>query len=232
MEKISLAWSGGKDCTLALRELQKEKYEIAFHTTLNKDTARVGMHGIRKELIEAQAKALDIPVVFLHVPSDSTNESYESVLNAYYKDLSNQGIDFIGFGDLFLEDLKAYRDKILASHGLRGVYPLWKQDTQILSRKFIDLGFKTTICASQQFPGRESLAGSKYDHKFLDHLPLGVDPCGENGEFHSFVHGGPNFSYPLDIRVGKAETHFYHYKTEEGEAIEKGFDFVDLELVT
>lgn len=228
-----MAWSGGKDCSLALyRLLDQGDYEVVeLHTTINKDTNRVGMHGVAKDLILAQSDRTGIPVQFIEIPSDSTNESYEKATKTYYKSLKERNVNHIGFGDIFLEDLKAYRDQMLAVDGLKGIYPLWKEDTKALAKEFIHSGFEAITCAAKQYAHTPCLAGLKFNIDFLQQLPKEVDLCGENGEFHSFVTNGPTYDSPISIRVKSVETHHYNFKDEDGIEHSTSFDFADLRLI-
>ena len=230
--KLSMAWSGGKDCSLALWKLQNQSdFDIVeLHTTVNGDTRRVGMHGVALDLIQAQGDRLNIPIHFIEIPSDSTNDSYEKAMDAYYNSVLDRGIGHIGFGDIFLEDLKAYRDQMLEGKKLEGVYPLWMGNSQALAEEFIVSGFKAIICAGKQYPHRSSLAGLNFNHDFLREIPEEVDPCGENGEFHSFVINGPNYTSPISIDVGEIQTHHYHFKDKNGIESKTSFDFADLRL--
>ncbi len=230
---LSMAWSGGKDCTLALSKILSDGdfKVVELHTTVNAQTKRVGMHGVSMELIEAQGHALDLPIVFLEVPSDSSNRSFETTMKAYYRDLKNRGIKHVGFGDIFLEDLKAYRDGLLLSYGLTGTYPIWGVDTQLVATAFIDQGFEAIICAGKQYNDLNSLPGRPYDNEFLRALPTPIDPCGEHGEFHTFVTNGPIFKNRISVKTGTVETHHYHFKDDTGTPQDVAFEFVDLRLV-
>ena len=229
---ISVSWSGGKDAAFALwRILQNPEYDvIELHTLINEDTQRVGLHGIRKELIMEQADLMGLPVHFLELRKDSTNASFEEVTAAYYKQLKLREIFTIGFGDIFLEDLKSYRDQLLAQSGMVGLYPIWNEDTTELAATFIQSGFRTTICAANPDLFDMSVAGAEFTHELLSKFPSNIDPCGENGEFHSFVHAGPIFNKPLEIRVGKKEIHEYQFKNQDGNNMTSKMEFADIHL--
>lgn len=210
--------------------LQDEQFEvIELHTLINKDTQRVGLHGIRKTLIEQQASQLGLPVHFLELNKDTSNASFEKVTGTYYQDLNKRGIHHVMFGDIFLEDLKNYRDQLLIRHGLEGHYPLWQKDTRKLAHQFIDLNFRTLICAANPDKFDFQVAGEIYSKNLLDRFPMGVDPCGENGEFHSFVYEGPLFNRPLAISTGDVEVHEYHFKDDQGNEQTSRMEFVEIQ---
>ena len=227
-QKISISWSGGKDCAYMLG-LIKDDYDIVeLHTTINSETQRVGLHGVHKDLIEAQAISLGIAIHFISVDPSQSNDAYEKATNEYYQSLMDRGIKLVGFGDIFLEDLKAYRDNILRSIGLTGVYPLWKQDTHDLSHKFVNAGFKSVICASDAFKFSPPAAGKFFHQLLANGFPNNIDPCGENGEFHSYVFDGPIFNYPIDIKTGELIEKAYHYTDDKGNQKRSSFHFCPL----
>lgn len=204
-EKVIFNWSGGKDSALCLYKLQQsEQYDIAgLLTTINAQHQRISMHGVRVELLDKQAKSLGIPSVKLMMPESPTMEVYEKVMQDTLTQLRNDGVTASVFGDIFLEDLRAYREDKLAQMDLKGIFPLWKRPTHELIREFIDLGFKTiTTCVNEKYLDR-SFVGRIIDHDFLKDLPRNVDPCGEHGEFHTFVFDGPNFKEPIAFHKGE-----------------------------
>lgn len=203
-ERITLAWSGGKDSCLTLHELRREgRLEVAsLLTTVTEGYDRISMHGVRRVLLEEQAAALGLPLRIVSLPRDASNEQYEAVWNAELADLRRHGVETVAFGDLFLEDVRQYRERNLARVGMRGAFPLWHKDTTDLARTFIRLGFKAlTVCVD---PARldPSFVGQPFDEEFLRRLPTDADPCGENGEFHSFVFDGPLFAQPVGATPG------------------------------
>ncbi|MDD3181114.1 MAG: diphthine--ammonia ligase [Opitutaceae bacterium] len=204
-EKIVLCWSGGKDSALALHRLQqKERYEVlSLVTTCNEHFQRVSMHGIRIELLERQAEALGLPLETIFVSERSSNEEYGQRMSAALKVLRTRGATACAFGDIFLEDLRTWREAHLAQVGMRGVFPLWRADTRELLREFFTLGFGATICCVNDAYLVETAVGRELDPEFVRSLPTDVDPCGENGEFHSFAHSGPIFRHPVRLTVGK-----------------------------
>lgn len=202
---ILLSWSGGKDSSLALREIQKTgEYEIAaLITTVTSDYDRVSMHGLRTELLEQQAQSLDIPLQKVLIPKSASNDEYESAFNEVLLNYKEKGIERVVFGDLFLEDIKKYRENLLGKIGMECVFPIWKQDTSKLAQEFIERGFKAiTICVDSEVLSEE-FVGKKFNEQFLNELPREIDPCGENGEFHTFVYDGQIFKNPIEHRLGE-----------------------------
>ena len=203
-EKILFSWSSGKDSGLALHELKKNgRYEvIGLLTTVTEGYERISMHGVRSGLLAKQAENLGMPLERVYIPKESSNEKYETAMKEALLRYKDKGVSAIAFGDLFLEDLKHYREHRLAEVGLKAVFPIWKRDTKVLAGEFIRLGFKTVITCvdSQALDGRFS--GREFDEQFLSDLPKDVDPCGENGEFHSFVYDGPIFKAPVRFKKG------------------------------
>ncbi|WMJ74417.1 diphthine--ammonia ligase [Cytophagaceae bacterium ABcell3] len=225
MKKTAIFWSGGKDSALALSKLMDDtEHEVKYLiTTIHQSTGRVSMHGVRKELILQQADALGIPLVFmvLREHADSHDE-YEDTFKALLKKLKeDEGIEVIAFGDIFLEDLKIYRENLMKSSGLEVVFPIWGEDTKLLLWKFSELDFSAIVCASSA--DFEDLTGERLNSGFINILPEGVDPCGENGEFHSFVYDGPIFKHAVKFKKG--ERILKHYTMGD---TQKGFYFLDL----
>jgi uncharacterized protein (TIGR00290 family) len=200
-----MSWSGGKDSCLALYEIQKsDKYRVAgLLTTVTRDYDRISMHGVRRELLVRQAASLDLPLREVPIPKGASNEEYEAELLRAVAEYRGQGIDSIVFGDLFLADVKAYRDQFLGRHGLSGIYPVWLRDTTEFIREFIALGFKAVATCVDGKVLAPSFAGRLIDEAFLSTLPAHVDPCGENGEFHTFVFEGPNFQQAVRFSTGE-----------------------------
>lgn len=202
MKKAIFCWSGGKDSSFALYKiLQGKEYEVTtLFTTVNENFKRVSMHGVREELIEEQAKSIGIPLSIMYVKLGN-NEEYEEKMEAFMLEQKQKGVEYVIFGDIFLEDLREYRDNNLAKVGMKGIYPLWKMDTTQLANDFIALGFKTVLCCTNDAYLGEKEVGSLFDLNFLNNLPANVDPCGENGEFHSFCYEGPIFKTPIKIEA-------------------------------
>ncbi len=204
-KQILLSWSGGKDSSMALYEIQKAGDYIvtALLTTITEDYDRISMHGVRRTLLEQQADALGLPLKKILIPKDSTNAIYESRMRTLLEEGLREGIDTVAFGDIFLEDLKVYREKNLAQLGMRGIFPIWKRDSLELARSFIRLGFKARLVCVDTAILDASFAGRTFDEELLQDFPPNVDPCGENGEFHSFVFAGPNFRRQIDHTLGE-----------------------------
>jgi uncharacterized protein (TIGR00290 family) len=202
---IFLSWSGGKDSSLALYEIQKSNTHsvAALLTTITEDYDRISMHGVRRALLEQQAAALGLPLKKIFIPKDATNATYESRMQALLEEGLREGIDTVAFGDIFLEDLKLYREKNLAQLGMKGLFPIWKRDSGELARAFIDLGFKAVLVCVDTAILDPTFAGRPYDQDLLRDLPPHVDPCGENGEFHSFAFDGPVFQHPVHHTMGE-----------------------------
>jgi uncharacterized protein (TIGR00290 family) len=200
-----MSWSGGKDSCMALRELtQASTYEVAaLITTITEDYDRITMHGTRRLLLERQAVSLGLPLHKVSIPKSSTNEEYETRMALALLMYRNLGIDTIGFGDLFLEDIRLYRESFLSRFDMKGMFPVWHRNTTEFIKDFIDLGFKAVVtCVNAELLDK-SYAGRMIDGEFLQSLPDGVDPCGENGEFHTFVCDGPLFRQPVRFRLGE-----------------------------
>ncbi len=205
---VVLSWSGGKDCAMALYELSRRAdYEVAaLLTTVSEEFKRISHHGVREELLELQAEAIGIPLDKIYLPSNNshpcTNAVYEQIMGDAMGRYKRQGVETVGFGDLFLEDLRAWREKNLATIGMKAVFPLWKRPTSELAREIIALGFKGYLSCVEGNVG-PGFAGRSFDAQLLAEFPANIDPCGENGEFHTFVYAGPIFPQPLDIEVGQ-----------------------------
>jgi uncharacterized protein (TIGR00290 family) len=205
MEDVLVSWSGGKDSCLALYELGQEGRHraAALLTTVTRDYDRISMHGVRRVLLERQAESLGLPLRQVLISKGATNEEYEREMAAALSEYRERGVDAVVFGDLFLEDVRAYREQFLARHGMRGLYPVWMRDTGEFVRRFIALGFKAVVTCVSGEALDGSFAGRVIDEEFLASLPPGVDPCGENGEFHSFVFAGPSFREEVKFAVGE-----------------------------
>ena len=202
---LVVSWSGRKDSTLALNEiLNNTDYEVhTLITTVTEGYDRISIHGVRNELLDKQVESIGLPLHKVSIPKDSKNEQYESALKKVLLKFKNEGINEIVFGDIFLEDVKKYRDELLDRLDMKGVYPIWKKGSKELARKFIELGFKavTTCVDFQQID--KKFVGREYDSGFLNNLPNSADPCGENGEFHTFVYDGPLFDKKIEFTKGE-----------------------------
>jgi len=212
-----LSWSGGKDSSLALHEIRRtgEYKVVALMTTVTREFDRISMHGVRRSLLYAQAASLGVPLEEIWIPSKATNEVYEAQMKAILLKHKAEGANEVAFGDLFLQDIRAYREERLAQVGMQGVFPLWGRDTTKLAREFIRLGFKAVLCCIDQKKLGSEFCGRDFDESLLGSLPPSVDPCGENGEFHTFVYAGPIFDHEIAIAKGEV-------------VLRDGFYFADL----
>lgn len=201
---LVLSWSGGKDSALALWTLRSEERvePVALLTTVTEAYDRISMHGVRRELLTDQARAAGLAVVEVGIPSPCPNDVYEQRMAQTLASSELASADAVAFGDLFLEDVRAYREERLGQVGKRAVFPLWGRDTERLARTFIEAGFEATLVCVDPRQLDPSFAGRSYNEQLLADLPPGVDPCGENGEFHTFVHAGPIFDRPIAHEVG------------------------------
>jgi len=204
-EPVVLSWSGGKDSTMAAYQLlASQKYEItALLTTVTEGFDRISMHGVRRELLERQSDSLGIPLRKIMIPQACTNEIYEARMREAMSLVKAQGITKIAFGDLFLQDVKEYRDEMLARAGMTGLYPIWMRDTEELVRTFIGLGFKAILACVDTQAIDAAFAGREIDLQLLRDLPQSADPCGEYGEYHSFVYAGPIFKNAIACGTGE-----------------------------
>ncbi|MBY6037998.1 diphthine--ammonia ligase [Fictibacillus nanhaiensis] len=204
-KKIVVSFSGGKDSILALHRLQKSgKWEIeSLLTTLTEDYDRTTMHGVRNSLLEMQAHSLGIPLRKVWIPKDCPNEIYQQRMGNAVNRILADGIAYIMFGDIFLEDVKVYREKMLEGIGLTPIFPIWGEDSKKLIDEFVKEGFKTVVCCVDAFTIDASFLGRVIDEPFINDYPVEHDVCGENGEFHTFVFDGPNFSYPIPYKLGE-----------------------------
>lgn len=205
---VVLSWSGGKDSAMALYELSRsEQYEVvALLTTVSEQYRRISHHGVREILLEQQAQAIGIPLEKLYLPSSNsqpcTNEVYEQIMADALAKFRSQGVRHVAFGDLFLEDLRAWREQKLATVEMHGLFPVWKRNTSDFARDVISIGFKAILSCVEGSVG-PGFVGRAFDADLLRDLPPDVDPCGENGEFHSFVHDGPIFAHLIPVRLGE-----------------------------
>jgi uncharacterized protein (TIGR00290 family) len=224
--KAIFCWSGGKDSSLALyRVLREQSFSVvALLTTLNQNHQRISMHGIRENLLDLQAAATGIPLHKAWV-SGGSNEEYEKKMEEALLFFKEQGITHIIYGDIFLEDLRAYREKNLAKLGLQAVFPLWKEDTTKLMDEFLREGFETITCCVSTRSLDESFAGRVITAEFIRELPAGVDVCGENGEFHTFCYKGPVFHKQIPFSIGEK---VFRPVTEFVVEGKDGFWFTDL----
>jgi len=223
-EKVIFNWSGGKDSALCLYKiLQTQHYDVmCLLTSISEHYQRISMHGVRVDLLEIQAKNIGLPLLKMQVPDMPSMEVYEAAMKTTLLDLKVKGATASVFGDIFLDDLRSYRENKLAEINLKGIFPLWKIPTNRLMREFIDLGFKTIVtCVNEKHLDR-SFVGRVIDNDFLKDLPNNVDPCGENGEFHTFVFDGPIFNQPIPFEKGEVVYRKYQpEKQEDSSATQK-----------
>lgn len=239
-KKAYFNWSSGKDSALALYKIQQQnEYEIdLLVTTVNKEFDRVSMHGLRKELLERQVAAIGLPLQTIPFDAQVTMDEYSKTMKEVMNALVDQGYTHGVFGDIFLDDLRKYRDEKLVEAGVQGVYPLWKQSTKELMQEFLALGFKAiTVCVNASMLGEEFVRRI-IDQQFIDDLPDNVDVCGENGEFHTFVFDGPIFTEPVTFEIGEKVLRSYslhkndddncHQSSEEQKNYDTQFWYCDL----
>jgi uncharacterized protein (TIGR00290 family) len=202
--KTWLSWSSGKDSAWTMHTLRERGgHEIdALFTTVNAAFDRVAMHAVRRTLLEAQARTTGIELHVIDIPYPCSNAEYERIMGAFVVGARAQGVEAMAFGDLFLADIRAYRERQLAGTGIAPIFPLWGRDTRALAREMIDGGLVAHVTCVDPSRLERSFAGRPFDHAFLADLPAGVDACGENGEFHTFVSAGPMFRASLAIRPG------------------------------
>jgi uncharacterized protein (TIGR00290 family) len=233
MEKTIINWSGGKDSALCLKYIiDSEEYDpICLLTTISKPYQRISMHGVRTELLEAQAESIGLPLVKVEMPENPSMGDYENLMVHNLSVLKKEGATVSAFGDIFLEDVRQYREQNLKKISLKPAFPLWGKSTSRLVREFIDMGFRTIVtCVDEKYLDR-SFAGRVIDHDFLKDLPAGVDPCGENGEFHTFVFDAPVFKNPVELKKGEVVYRQYPAVGEDvdnKERLSAGFWFCDL----
>ncbi|MHC4365435.1 MAG: Dph6-related ATP pyrophosphatase [Planctomycetota bacterium] len=214
-EKVLVCWSGGKDSALALWEIARdERYEIAaLLTTVTEDYDRISMHGVRRILLERQAQSLGYPLEKVFISKGACDEEYESKMQMVLEKYMRAGVSSVVFGDIFLEDVRKYREEKLSKIGMKAIFPMWQSDTTELAHRFIESGFKAVItCVDSNVLDRK-FVGRAFDEQFLSELPSTVDPCGENGEFHSFVYDGPIFRERVSHTIGEVvlrENRFYY----------------------
>jgi uncharacterized protein (TIGR00290 family) len=216
-KKALFNWSSGKDSALALYKiLQNDEYEICcLLTSVNQQFQRISMHGVRIELLEQQAKSIGLPLEIMQIPEMPTMEAYENVMQMTLSKLKEQGVTHSIFGDIFLEDLRKYREDKLTDIGFKGVFPLWKKPTSDLIQEFIELNFKTiVVCVNERFLDK-SFVGRIIDQDFINDLPENIDVCGENGEFHTFTFDGPIFSKPINFEIGEIVYRKYEQPKEK-----------------
>jgi uncharacterized protein (TIGR00290 family) len=204
-QQVVLAWSGGKDSALALQALLdlNEFSIVSLLTTITEEHDRVSMHGVRSALLESQAEALGLPLDIIRLSGKASNQDYGRAMGEAMTRWKKRGVTAVAFGDIHLQDVRTYREENLRGAGLEAVFPLWGREPNVLMRYFLDLGFRAVVTCVDTGALDGSFAGRELNAAFLADLPSGVDPCGENGEFHSFVYDGPLFRQPVAFRPGE-----------------------------
>lgn len=200
-----ISWSSGKDSAFSLHVVreQAELELVALFTTMNRVHDRVAMHAVRRQLVRAQAESARLPLWEVEIPGPCSNEEYEAAMRGLVDRARSLDVDVVVFGDLFLEDIRRYREERLQGTGLRPVFPLWGVETGLLSTRMLDAGLSAIVTCIDPKKLAHSCAGRRWDRAFVAELPQGVDPCGENGEFHTFVTHGPMLREPLQVTVGE-----------------------------
>ncbi|OEK02440.1 ATP-binding protein [Roseivirga sp. 4D4] len=221
MNKAVFNWSGGKDSALALHlSLQDSGFEVnQLLTSINTYTNRISMHGVRLEMLERQAQSIGLPLDLLELPKEPSMAEYDQLMKAKLEGFIKDEIKFSIFGDIFLEDLKKYREDRLAEVGLKAHFPLWGRDTRELIEAFLNLGFRTIVVAVDGSKLDKSFVGRELTRDFVSDLPSGVDPCGENGEFHSFVFDGPIFKRPIAFEKGEVVGKSYNLSQNSSDSV-------------
>lgn len=223
-------WSGGKDSALALyRILQEDKYQVcSLLTTINRDTRRSSMHGIPIELLHRQADSLGLPLQVIELPSTCSMLEYETAMKNVVSHFQNHGISHFIFGDICLEEVRSYREKQLAPLGITLVEPLWGKETKTVAEEFLMSGLQTMVITTDANLLNEKFVGRIFDRAFLAELPSNVDPCGENGEFHTFCFAGGMFRTSVEFSVGEPRRYTYPIKLDDGTVKDCTYCYVEL----
>lgn len=231
--KAVFNWSSGKDSALALyKTLQENQTEVTtLLTSINEEFQRISMHGVHVSLLEQQAESLGIPLIKMELPKEPSMDEYRDLMNKTMSEIQAMGITQSIFGDIFLEDLRKYREEQLQSIGMEAVFPLWKKNTTDLIHEFLDLGFKTVVTCVNETYLDKSFAGRIIDQDFIRDLPKNVDPCGENGEFHTFTFDGPIFKEPVQFEIGETVKKTYPKPKTDGEDQEGEYIFWFCDLI-
>ncbi len=225
-QPVLVSWSGGKDCSLALREiLSWDSYAVSLFATVTDGFNRVSMHGVREELIDIQARELGLPLIKARIPQTCPGETYVSIMERHMREQYQAGVRSVVFGDIFLEDVRRYRDENLAKVSMTGIYPLWGKNTAELARGFLRDGFRAVVVCVDTQALDARFCGRYYDEGFLAELPAGIDPSGENGEFHTFTFAGPLFRAPMAVRTGEM---VLRAGPDSAHGAEKRFAYCDL----
>jgi Predicted ATPases of PP-loop superfamily len=231
-QKTVLNWSSGKDAAMAYSLLQHSPSHIVTQllTTVSSEHERIVMHGVREELLDAQAERIGLPLKKIYLPASRNDNLYKQAMADALSEMQAQGIHTAAYGDIFLEDLRIYREQQLHSIGMQALFPLWKKDTRAMIQLIEQLGIDAMlVCVNEKFLGKEFL-GRKVNAQLLADLPANVDPCGENGEFHTFVYNTPYFSTPVPVVKGEISYHQYTPAANDKDQWNTGFYFLDLHL--
>ncbi|SHL51317.1 Dph6-related ATP pyrophosphatase [Chryseobacterium polytrichastri] len=232
--KAIFNWSSGKDSALALYKILKEdRFEVtSLLTSVNEEFQRISMHGVHIDLLQHQASSLGIPLVTMQIPKEPSMEQYREIMISTMDVIKSQGNTHSIFGDIFLEDLRKYREEQLHAIGMEAVFPLWKQNTLDLIHEFLALGFKTIVTCVNETYLDKSFAGRVIDQDFINDLPENVDPCGENGEFHTFTFDGPIFKQPISFEIGETVKKTYPKPKSDENDIEEEYVFWFCDLIS
>lgn len=223
-------WSGGKDSALSLYQiLQNKNLDVRYLlTTVNDAFGRISMHGVREELLDKQAENIGLELVKVRLSETVSMEEYHAQMESVLRPMALKGIEYSIFGDIFLEDLRKHREERLTMLGMKGVFPIWKRSSLEILTEFWDLGFKTIVVSVNGNVLDKSFCGRVLDRDFIKELPTNIDPCGENGEFHTFVYEAPYFKQAIDIEIGETVDKTYNFKDAEGKEHISTYYFTDL----
>jgi uncharacterized protein (TIGR00290 family) len=205
MKKTMLSWSSGKDSAWALHVMREDPEIVVdgLFCTINQEFDRVAMHAVRVALLQKQADSVGLHIQLIPIPYPCSDAEYAKIMNEFVRREKERGVEYFAFGDLFLEDIRAYREKSLSGTGIAPMFPLWGTDTRVLSAAMLESGLRAQITCVDPSQLAPEFSGREYDSSFLSDIPPGVDPCGENGEFHSFAFDGPMFGNAINIKVGE-----------------------------
>jgi uncharacterized protein (TIGR00290 family) len=230
-ERIAFSWSGGKDSALALyRLMQHEQYEVAYLLSNFNAENQLSMHAISPNLIQSQSDAIGIPLIKVLVDNND-NASYEKAMEKVLLKLRNEGIFKVGYGDIYLENLKTYREDKLQSMGMKALFPLWQEEPLFLVNQFIELGFKSIVCCVNELTLGADFLDRTIDKKWINALPAGIDPCGENGEFHTFCYDGPLFKQSVSFGIAQSSTKKYRFELSDGTVLNEEYRYSNLVAV-
>lgn len=231
--KAIFNWSSGKDSALALYTILKEdQFEVtSLLTSINREFQRISMHGVHVSLLERQAESLGFPLLKMEIPAEPSMQDYTEIMTRTMNKIHSQGVTHSVFGDIFLEDLRQYREEQLQSIGMKAIFPLWKRNTADLIHEFLGLGFKTIVTCVNETYLDKSFAGRIIDKDFIKDLPENVDPCGENGEFHTFTFDGPIFKNPVQFEMGELVKKTYPKPKSDGDTEEGEYAFWFCDLI-